>query len=262
MKIRFVIVLLGILIPVTSFAGFPSFDPMNFGVNISENMQTVLSKVETSKQVETMQTTLTKVGSAKASVSSFINEQKKVIENYKAKYEKYSKDVSGYLEKAKAYANATKDIIDKAKEIKEDGVGNYLKENAGNMAGNLADKIGIDSGKVADLTDKVVDGDLKEMAGDIVGNVADQVGVDAAQVEELIGNVKNTNLSEDTDEEQQPLSLTGKGPVNSEEAKRDLVKEDAVEKENIAIPSKRAIQGGEADNVEEGRFYSKWKTIL
>ena len=232
MKIRFIIVLLGILVPATSFAGFPSFDPMNFGVNISENVQTVLSKVENSQQVVTMQKTLAKIGSAKDSISSFINKQKDVINKVKEKAAKYKEAVSGYVEKAKVYAekakdavekakdtvNKAKDIVDQAKDIQERGLGDHLKESVGNAVGNLADKVGIDSEKVQGLTNKIANGkaadttegaDTNTAAGDSAEPVANDKLIsipDALPRRQAIGGLAEKEVStvtvEDTDKKE------------------------------------------------------------
>ena len=77
-KTRFIVVLLGMLIPMTSFAGVPNADFMNLGTNLVENIQTVYSKIENGLQVTTLQSTMSKMGSAKSSVSGLFNKLKDV----------------------------------------------------------------------------------------------------------------------------------------------------------------------------------------
>ena len=90
MKIRFIVILLSILsISTMSFAGVPTVDILGTPQAFIETVQTTASKIENSKQVLTMQETMSKIGSARSSVSDFINKQKDVANEYKEKMDEY-----------------------------------------------------------------------------------------------------------------------------------------------------------------------------
>ncbi len=187
MKTRFIVVLLGMLIPMTSFAVVPNGDYMNLATNLVENIQTGYSMIENGLQVTTLQSTMSKMGSAKSSVSGLFNKLKDVATKAKEKFDKYK----GAIEKAAAKGEA---IISAAKEIQEEGLDGYLKNNAGDLAG----KVGLDGNKVQNAVNSVdnavqgikeggLGGYLKNNAGDLAG----KVGLDGNKVQNAVNSVDN-----------------------------------------------------------------------
>ena len=120
MKTRFIVMLLSITImPSISFAGVPTIDILGTPQAFIETVQTVASKIENSKQVLTIQKNKSKIVTAIASISDFINKQKDVITKYKEKMESYIAKGKEYKAKVEAYKAEALKYVDKAKEIKE-----------------------------------------------------------------------------------------------------------------------------------------------
>ena len=130
MKTRFIVMLLSIVVaPSISFAGVPTVDIIGTPQAFIETVQTIAGKVENSKQVLTIQKTMSKMGSAKSSISDFINKQKDVITKYKEKMESYIAKGKEYKAKVEAYKAEALKYVESAKEIKEQGVDNFIKDN-------------------------------------------------------------------------------------------------------------------------------------
>ncbi len=232
MKTRFIVILLSILVmPVISFAGLPVVDPLGVGTGTGEMAQTGMGTLENGKQVLTIQKTMAKIGSAKASISDFVNKTKenvlnseavKQLQDYKKritdgaaklkamkaeadKYVNMGKDAidkgkeyvdkgKEYVEKGKEYVEQGKEALNTVKELKEQGgIGDALKGAVGGIAGDAAGKMGIDVDKAKGLTDKALDTVSKDKTELATeGGVKELTAVDAqANVEE---NVAKTNF--------------------------------------------------------------------
>ncbi|MBR1948991.1 MAG: hypothetical protein IKA30_04290, partial [Alphaproteobacteria bacterium] len=186
MKKRFITVLLGVLLmPTVSFAGIPTVDVMGTPQAFMETVQTVFSKIENSQQVVTIQKTMAKIGSAKSTISDFINKTKDVATKYKTKMEEYINKGKEYLGKAQAFKAEAEKYIGMAKDISENGLGNTLKEKGGGILGGVAGELGLDGSKVENLANQAISGDFKSMAGDALGGVAGELGLDGSKVENL-----------------------------------------------------------------------------
>ena len=187
MKTRFIVMLLSITImPSISFAGVPTIDILGTPQAFIETVQTVASKIENSKQVLTIQKTMSKIGSAKASISDFINKQKDVITKYKEKMESYIAKGKEYKAKVEAYKAEALNYVDKAKEIKEQGVDNFIKDKAKGLADDAIDKLGVDgldTDKIKDVANQVASGDVK--------GLANNVGLDTSKLDGVVDTVKD-----------------------------------------------------------------------
>ncbi len=135
MKIRFIVILLSILSMSTmSFAGVPTVDILGTPQAFIETVQTVASKIENSKQVLTMQETMSKIGSARSSVSDFINKQKDVANEYKEKMDEYIARGEDYMAKFEAYKEESLKYIGQTEEDKD------MEEGEGEGEGNEPDQ--------------------------------------------------------------------------------------------------------------------------
>ena len=104
MKTRLFVVIFAIfMMPTLCFGMIPTADTPGFIQSINEGVETVMSKIENSKQVLTLQEMMTKAGSAVSTVSEKINEVKAVIEVEKKKIENWIKDAKEFIEEKRIY---------------------------------------------------------------------------------------------------------------------------------------------------------------
>ena len=178
-----------VVAPSISFAGVPTVDIIGTPQAFIETIQTIAGKVENSKQVLTIQKTMSKMGSAKSSISDFINKQKDAVTKYKEKMDNYIAKGKEYAAKAEAYKAEALKYAEKAKEIKEQGLGNYLKDKADNLKDKTVDGLaekGLDLDKMKSVGEQVTSGDVKGLAG--------SVGVNTNKVEGLVDSIRDADL--------------------------------------------------------------------
>ncbi len=188
MKTRLFVVIFAIfMMPTLCFGMIPTTDTPGFIQSINEGIETVMSKIENSKQVLALQEMMTKAGSAVATVSEKINEIKAVIEVEKKKIENWIKDAKEFIEERRIYLEIAMAVVSAGIEISEKGLDGYLKDNSGQLLGDAANAMGFDGSKVENFTNSTIDaietGDFGSYGAGLLGDAATAAGFDGSKVE-------------------------------------------------------------------------------
>ena len=188
MKTRLFAVIFAIfMMPTLCFGMIPTADTPGFIQSINEGIETVMSKIENSKQVLALQEMMAKAGSAVATVSEKINEVKAVIEVEKKKIENWIKDAKEFIEERRIYLEIAMAVVSAGIEISEKGLDGYLKDNSGQLLGDAANAMGFDGSKVENFTNSTIDaietGDFGSYGAGLLGDAATAAGFDGSKVE-------------------------------------------------------------------------------